>query len=517
MANFNSKVKNGSTTRTHEGAKAYVRSPKQELYIAAISDFVSGNTFYEDRSDKNARLVELTRKVTKSDPQWVMNFVKWLRNEANMRSVSVLVGVEAALASDSKEFSGRKILAGAMSRADEPGEALSYFRSNYPGKSIPAAIKRAVADAAGKLYNEYSVLKYDSGAREFRFGDVINLTHPKPEGPKQEQVFKLALDRRYNNVQTLTGSSLLSMQRNREEFKALTDAQKVEIVKSENGSAILKAAGLTWENVLSDVKAEKKDLWEALIPTMGYMALLRNLRNFEDADISKKSWNIVYNRLSDADEVARSRQLPFRFLSAHKNVSSSHNKLKDVLETALVHSVGNLDGLDGNTLIFLDLSGSMWYGTSDRSQIHFYETAGVFAYVLAQIAEKATLVGFGSDSRKMTIPKKFEGVLHRVGNLRVMGGTDFESAVAQHYTPGKYDRVVVLTDEQYYGGWGRSNRSAYSDIKEDTYVWNLVGYREASSATGNQKVHQLGGLSAESFRMIPLIEAGEKGEFPWEK
>lgn len=514
MANFNSKAK--SNIRTNEGAKGYHRTPKQELYIAAISDFVSGDAFYEDRNSKNARLVELTQKVTKSDPQWVMNFVQWLRNDANMRSVSVLIGVEAALVSESQEFSGRKILAGAMTRADEPGEVLSYFRSRYPGKAIPAAIKRAVADAARRLYNEYSVLKYDSGAREFRFGDVINLTHPKPEGPKQEQVFKLALDRRYNNVQPMTGSSMLSLQRNREEFRALSDEDKIKVVKSEDGSAILKAAGLTWENVLSDVKAEKKDLWEALIPTMGYMALLRNLRNFEQADISKKTWNIVYNRLSDAEEVARSRQLPFRFLSAYKNVSPNHNKLKDALESALEHSVSNLDGLDGNTLIFLDLSGSMWWGQSERSNVQYVESAGLFAYVLAQIAEKATLIGFGSDSKKLTVPKKFEGVLNRVSKLDSLGGTNFSGAVQRHYESGKYDRVIVLTDEQYYGFDLNVCSSNYSSIKEDTYVWNLAGYRESAHASGTENVYQLGGLSAESFRMIPLIEAGQKGIFPWE-
>lgn len=511
MANFNAKTKTKSV-RNHNGGKGYVRTPKQELYIAAISDFVSGNSFYEGRDSKNSRLVDLTQKVTKADPQWVMNFIQWLRNDANMRSVSILIGVEAALASESQEFSGRKILAGAMIRADEPGEVLSYFRSRYPDKPIPAAIKRAVADAAIRLYNEYSVLKYDSHSREFRFGDVINLTHPKPSGPVQEQIFKLALDRRYNNVQTLTGSSLLSMQRNREEFKALSDSEKMSIIQSEDGSAILKAAGLTWENVLSEVSGDKHSLWEALIPTMGYMALLRNLRNFEDADISKKTWNLVYKRLSDADEVARSRQLPFRFLSAYKNVSPGHLRLRDALETALVYSVGNIDGLDGNTLIFLDLSASMWWGQSDRSQVKYYESAGVFAYALAQIAEKATLVGFGSYSEELSVPKKFEGVLDRVDGLRDMGGTDFRQAVNEHYTPGEYDRVVVLTDEQYYGG-----DYAYSRIKERTYVWNLVGYREASSSVGDQKVHQLGGLSAESFRMIPLIEAGEKGVFPWER
>jgi hypothetical protein len=40
------------------------------------------------------------------------------------------------------------------------------------------------------------------------------------------------------------------------------------------------------------------------------MALLRNLRNFDDADVGDE----VAAKLSDPDEIARSRQFPYRFV-----------------------------------------------------------------------------------------------------------------------------------------------------------------------------------------------------------
>src|SRR3712207_7767035 len=67
----------------------------------------------------------------------------------------------------------------------------------------------------------------------------------------------------------------------------------------------------------------------ALAPTMGYMALLRNLRNFDEAGMPDEVAAVVAARLGDPDEVARSRQLPYRFLdrkstrlnSSHANIS----------------------------------------------------------------------------------------------------------------------------------------------------------------------------------------------------
>ena len=51
---------------------------------------------------------------------------------------------------------------------------------------------------------------------------------------------------------------------------------------------------------------------------MGYMALLRNLRNFDQAGVSDAVAAQVAARLADPAQVARSRQLPMRFLSAYR-------------------------------------------------------------------------------------------------------------------------------------------------------------------------------------------------------
>lgn len=89
-------------------------------------------------------------------------------------------------------------MASVLQRADEPGEALAYWTSTY-GRAIPKPVKRGVADAVQRLYTERSLLKYDTGARGFRFGDVIDLVHPAPaaDKPWQGDLFEHALDRRH--------------------------------------------------------------------------------------------------------------------------------------------------------------------------------------------------------------------------------------------------------------------------------------------------------------------------------
>ena len=59
------------------------------------------------------------------------------------------------------------------------------------------AIKRGVADAAQRLYNERNYLKWDSSRNKVRWADVIELTHPTPVAEWQSALFKLAIDARH--------------------------------------------------------------------------------------------------------------------------------------------------------------------------------------------------------------------------------------------------------------------------------------------------------------------------------
>ena len=54
---------------------------------------------------------------------------------------------------------------------------------------------------------------------------------------------------------------------------------------------------------------------------MGYLALLRNLRNFDEAGVPTR-WPRGSRGGSDPAQVARSRLLPMRFLSAYRAAPS---------------------------------------------------------------------------------------------------------------------------------------------------------------------------------------------------
>src|SRR5690606_36761092 len=189
------------------------------------------------------------------------------------------------------------------------GEAVAYWLAHY-GRALPKSVKRGIADAAVRLYNQFSLGKYDRKSSTVRFGDVIALTHPRPRDDGQAALFAYA--RAYQKNSSAEVPAVLTQIRNR---KSARSADEVRSVLARGPEAIT-AAGLTWENVSSAIGGMTAEDWEAAIPTMGYMALLRNLRNFAQAGISVKARKEVAARLSDAEQVAKSRQLPFRFLSA---------------------------------------------------------------------------------------------------------------------------------------------------------------------------------------------------------
>ena len=73
---------------------------------------------------------------------------------------------------------------------------------------------------------------------------------------------------------------------------------------------------------------------------MGYMAMLRNLRNFDEARIDDDVRKHVKAVLTDAEEVKRSRQFPFRFYSAFKATGGNH--WAQALRAGLQHSLANV-------------------------------------------------------------------------------------------------------------------------------------------------------------------------------
>lgn len=483
---------------THEGAPGFARDHKSELFLLAVSHMGDGS-FYESQPERDSRFRALVHGVTMNDPEWMARFVPWLRNGANMRTASVVAAAEAAeaLLIDEKP-GGRKIIASALQRADEPGELLAYWHSRH-GRVIPKPVKRGLADAAARLYDEYALMKYDTASHGYRFGDVIDLAHPDAAEPWRGDLYRHALDRRHNRDNPVPDS--LGMVR----ANAMLRARAAEDPAALLDADALKAAGMTWEDALSLTgnRVPKRELWAALIPSMGYMALLRNLRNFDDAGVPDSVADQVAARLSDPQQVAKSRQFPFRFLSAYKAVPSL--RWSYPLEKALGLSLANVPEMKGRTLILVDRSGSMFDTVSAKSGLNRAETAALFGAAVALRCEHADLVQFGTSSARVDY-RPAESVLKIIGRFGNLGGTCTGHAVQQHYRDGFHSRVVIITDEQTSGYSGDPLSLIAGRIP--VYTWNLAGYQHGHGPSGGANRHTFGGLTDSAFRLIPMLEAG---------
>jgi hypothetical protein len=531
-AHGNGPIKSESTPSlsTFNGAPGFAREAKSELFLAAVSDFGGEGTFYESATNRSARIARLTHEVAKQDAQWLTEFTTWLRNEANLRSISITIAMEGAKAlNQNKIEGGRKLVAGAIRRADEAGEALAYWFENF-GRKMPSSVKRGIADGAVKSFNEYSLAKYDTASKGFRFGDVIELTHPSPKDAKQSELFKFALDRRRDA--SAEPSESLTMLQKRKEFLALSGAEKRKLVESGESERVLSEAGLTWEVLASTIDGGMDaKAWEAVIPSMGYMALLRNLRNFEEKGVSEAVLAKVAARIADPEEVAKSRQLPFRFLSAFR-ANSGSLRWGFPLEQALKASLENVPALDGHTLILVDTSASMYQDISKKTDLTYADSAALFGSALAVRADKATLVQFGASSHVVDF-KKTDSVLTTVKKFRSLGGTATHDAIVKNFNPSVHTRVILITDEQvdgyyhrlngrgnasYWSGWERVKGDILEAIpaKTPVFTWNFAGYAAGHGESKRNRTY-LGGLSDQAFKLIPLIEAGYDAGWPWER
>lgn len=511
------------TGRTHEGAPGYARDEKSELFLMAVSGMAGEQTFYESPDARDARMVALARKVAVADPAWVLGFVGWLRGEGNMRSSSIVIAAEAVKARldaqaaintrarvdapgmKAAPVSNREIIKAALLRADEPGEMLAYWTSKY-GRKLPQPVKRGVADAAARLYTPYNLLKYDTASHGFRFGDVLELTHPAPVTPEQGALFRHALDRRHGRDFHDTVDGLPMLRANR----MLRSTSDVGQLRRLLDSEALREAGMTWEDALSLAgdRVPKAKLWEALIPTMGYMALLRNLRNFDQAGVSDAVATWVALRLADPQQVAKSRQFPFRFLAAYRAAPSL--RWGHALDTALTASLASVPELPGRTLVLVDRSGSMFGTISGKSELTRADAAAVFGSALAlRNVGRVDLVEFGTTSNRVTV-RQGDSLLKTVERFHDLGGTYTAAAVRAHLVR-EHNRVIIVTDEQSYDG------DPGSIVSDDVplYTVNLAGYRHGHGA-GNPNRHTIGGLTDHSFKWIPLLEGHRDGHYPWE-
>lgn len=465
MSKFNTAQSIKTTNK--EGHAAYGMTDKSKLVTQVLTSFFNEAKFYGDNS---AEMQETIKNVIETDAGFVAKLAAFARREFNMRSVAHVLTAYLAHEVQGKPYV-RKTVKAVSLRGDDVTEIMACYLSLF-GKPVPNSLKKGISDVM-QGFDEYTLAKYKGDGKSVKMRDLLCLCRPTPLNEAQSDMWKRCL----------------------------------------NGEL---ETPYTWETELS-AKGNNAETWEELIDSgkVGYMALLRNLRNILNANPSNV--DKVLDTIQNPEAVRRSRQLPFRFLSAYKEVSSiCGSKVLDVLENAVEASCANIPRLDGTTVIAVDVSGSMYNGISANSNVKCSEIAMLLGLIANRICDNSIFYTFDDTITKHAFSSR-QGILAGAMKMPRGGATymrlPFERMIADHV---KADRIIFLSDNQCNGmlhGVGNIVQLAADKYRRETgndicvHAIDLQGY--GTQQFHGAKTNIVAGWSERVFDFIKIAEQGE--------
>lgn len=384
-----------STEVTHEGGKAAIQKPLEELRRAVATCLLWENTFYEKGNDIASRIADLVKANKAED---VAALAVQARTDLKLRHVPLWLTLQL-IRHHRKTHSALivKTITAVIKRPDEMGELLNlYWREGRV--PLASCLKRGLASVFPS-FSAYQVAKWNKDSA-VKLRDVLFLCHAKPKDDAQDLMWKSLID------STLTRPD-------------------------------------TWEVSLSAGK-DKKATWERLLTEkkLGDMALLMNLRNMVEADVSL---SLIETALKV--QAGKSKALPFRYVAAAKAAPQLASTLSDAM---LIAVEGKLDGA---TVLVVDVSGSMDTVLSGKSTLSRLDAAGALAILLREVCPSVRVFTF---SNSLAEVGNYRGLplLDTISRSQEHGGTELRGALHLLLTKvaPKADRMIVVTDEQSHDG-----------------------------------------------------------------
>lgn len=456
---------------TYEGGDAFEKSLEQDWLNNLFSNMLE-NRFYESGDEQMNRYIQLTQKMLeKYGAKFVGRAAYFARNELGMRSISQLT---AAMLNPVQFEGKRDFFKNYMKRPDDVSEIFAIVESL--GDKRSHALVRGAGDYISGL-SAYQMDKYAMRRKNWSMIDLINVTHAKSD----------IVDKFYNGVLE----------------KADTWEQKISAAKDED---------------------EKNANWRELVEggKLGYLALIRNLNNILNAGVNE-DWIVSYllPQLTNADKIHKSLVFPYQIYTAYKNLEVREVNTCFALDKAFRESVKNVPGLDGTSLVILDVSGSMEDPISGRSNMTIKEVCACYAATIYLSNPSSEFIKFGTDAKQCNY-NRLDSVFTLIKKMQENDdcgyGTNIISVwemLDQHY-----DRIFLFSDMQVMtpNWWCYTKGTSAIDAMNDymrqygrTHVYSVDAgnYSTQISNPLRGDLTMLTGFSDKVFNFINLLENGE--------
>lgn len=395
-----------SAAKTHEGAPARTLTPEHELQRSTMACMLWEDSFYESGEDAATRIRGL---ISKCKPEFVAGLAVTAREAMKLRHAPLVLVREMARLPSHKHLVAQT-LERVIQRPDEITEFLAIYWMDGR-QPVSAQVKKGLARAFRK-FNEYALAKYDrDGAVKLR--DALFLSHSKP---KDATVKFTKLERKGKDEYVLAEHETL--------YKKIVDRQL--------------ATPDTWEVELS-AGGDKLASWNRLLAEekLGALALLRNLRNMMEAGVDDAAIRKALKALKPE------RVLPFRFIAAARYAP----RFEPELEDGMLRALESQEKMPGHTALLIDVSGSMDARISAKSDLMRLDAACGLAMLCREVCESVGVFTF-SQAVVECPPRRGFALRDAIVKSQPHGGTYLGQAVAALNKDRKYDRLIVLTDEQ---------------------------------------------------------------------
>lgn len=414
-------------TKNHEGASVKVIPVFEELKRTVSCCLLWENNFYENGAAVAERIQKL---VSVCDPKQVCELALHVRSKLNIRHAPLYMMVCLVARPEARPFV-KEYLPQIIQRADEISEFIALY---WNGKKKPIAncIKVGLS-AAFKKFNAYQFAKYKGGSG-LTLRDVMFLCHPKPDNAEQAALWKKLAN---NELETPD----------------------------------------TWEAELSQGKGvNKKESWERLIKEnkLGGLAFIRNLKNFHKEGVNN---SLIRSGLSTLNT---GRVLPYRFIAAAK----FSPKNEDALEQLMLKSIADMPKIKGNTVLMIDVSGSMNSPISSKSDLLRRDAANGLAILCREQCETVSVYTFANNEKE--VPNRRGFALRDAIDKQFGGGTYLKKSVENVLKKEqKVDQLIIITDEQSQDGMAHTNCK--------TFIINVAPYQ--NGVDRNKNVTKISGFS----------------------
>lgn len=437
-----------SATNVKAAKREKVLDPFMKLQRTIMSCLLWEDNFYENGEEIGERIKSLSEECSAEQLKTLI-----LDSKFNSKLRHVPLFLMCLLAK--KKGLTKDLVEQVITRVDDMAELISLYKQDNT-QCIPNQMKKGLQKAFTK-FDEYQFAKYKGDKKAIKLRDVIRIVRPKPINEEQSELWKKIVDKRL----------------------ATPDTWEVELSKSKDKTA-------SWNRLLNENR-------------LGALALLRNLRNM-------KNCNVNITKVKKAiSKIKTDNILPYQILQS----ALVNPWYADALDNLFKKYSKDMEKADGETIILVDISGSMTFFSSAMSCVNRITIASSLAAIAREKYNDSHVFAFDTDIKEYLN-------LHGVSLMNQLknengGGTDIYNAIIKSYAQyPNTERVIVITDEQDTSVHGQLNDKEINKISKNlngkAYIINVGCYEKGIGYGNGSKWIHINGFSENTFKWIDAYE-----------